>query len=171
MWGRGEGDFLKKVPFSPPPHPLPSSFKDFSLYRIPHPQLFTMPKNHSPMDDTIPDPAVVIKKRPNTRTYPGVFTFLSNGTAAGRPPNQSKVLREREREREREKGASRVAVFGRERRAVGVLSPSPERFPFPSPIPLSHSVSTASRGASAAPPRRDTTYTRQNPQAPASWLR
>ena len=164
MWGRGEGDFLKKVPFSPPPHPLPSSFKDFSLFESPIRSVHYAQES-LPHDDTIPDPAVAIKKRPNTRTYPGVFTFSSNGTAAGRPPHQSKILEGKR------KGVSRVAVFGRERGAVGVLSPSPERFPFPSPIQLSHSASIASRGASAAPPRHDTTYTRQNPQAPASWLR
>lgn len=30
--------------FSLPPHPLPSSFKDFSLYRIPHPQYSLCPR-------------------------------------------------------------------------------------------------------------------------------
>lgn len=35
MRGRGEGDFLKKAPFSPPPRALLSSLKDFRAYRIP----------------------------------------------------------------------------------------------------------------------------------------
>ena len=39
MWGRGEGNFLKKVSLSPPPRPLLSPFQDFRLYRIPHPGL------------------------------------------------------------------------------------------------------------------------------------
>ena len=152
-WGMGGGGgAAPPPPPRPPPRELGGPDTHYAQESLPH-------------DDTIPDPAVAIKKRPNTRTYPGVFTFSSNGTAAGRPPHQSKILEGKR------KGVSRVAVFGRERGAVGVLSPSPERFPFPSPIQLSHSVSIASRGASAAPPRHDTTYTRQNPQAPASWLR
>jgi len=36
MRGMGEGNFLKKVPFSHPPRPLLSSLKDFRVYRIPH---------------------------------------------------------------------------------------------------------------------------------------
>lgn len=77
---------------SPLPHtPLPSSFKDFSLFESSIRSVHYAQES-LPHDDTIPDPAVAIKKRPNTRTYPGVFTFSSNGTAAGRPPNQSKVL-------------------------------------------------------------------------------
>ena len=158
------GTFLIMSP-SPFPHtPSPHPSKTFPFIESPIRSIHYAQES-LPHDDTIPDPAVVIKKRPNTRTYPGVFTFSSNGTAAGRPPHQSKILEGKR------KGVSRVAVFGRERGAVGVLSPSPERFPFPSPIQLSHSASIASRGASAAPPRHDTTYTRQNPQAPASWLR
>ena len=39
MWGRGEGNLLKKVQLSPPPRPLLSPFQDFRLYRIPHPGL------------------------------------------------------------------------------------------------------------------------------------
>lgn len=35
MRGMGEGNFLKKVPFSHPPRPLLSSLKDFRVYRIP----------------------------------------------------------------------------------------------------------------------------------------
>ncbi len=164
MWGRGEGDFLRNSP-SPLPHtPSPHPSKTFPFSNPPS-AAFTMPKNHSPM--TIP---FQIQRWPskNARIHERIRASSlssSNGTAAGRPPHQSKILEGKR------KGVSRVAVFGRERGAVGVLSPSPERFPFPSPIQLSHSASIASRGASAAPPRHDTTYTRQNPQAPASWLR
>ena len=32
----GDGAFLEKGPFSLPPNPLPSSSKDFRVYRIPH---------------------------------------------------------------------------------------------------------------------------------------
>ena len=35
MRGMGEGNVLKKVPFSHPPRPHLSTLKDFRVYRIP----------------------------------------------------------------------------------------------------------------------------------------
>lgn len=88
--GREKG-LSEESPLLPSPTPPPLILQ--RLFPLSNPiRSIHYAQESLPHDDTIPDPAVVIKKRPNTRTYPGVFTFSSNGTAAGRPPNQSKVL-------------------------------------------------------------------------------
>lgn len=104
--GEGEGLSGKSLLPTPPPLILRRLFLFVPIRSVHYAQELLY-------DDTIPDPAVVIKT-PEYTNVSGRLIFSSNGTAAGRPPHQSKILGEKE-------GASRVAVLGG-KEAVGVLS-------------------------------------------------
>ena len=155
--GEEKGTFWEESPLLPSPH-LPSSAKTFSFIESPIHGFLLCPKN--PASWKYFSQIAVFIKTPEYTNVARASSFLSDGTAAERFAQVESLEERRAR-------ATLQFLGGKSRRGVLTV----RGFPFPSPNSSSVLSPTAIVQTSAAPPRRDTTYTRQNPQAPASWLR